>query len=133
MVRVVVLNLNSNDFRFSDWSLEREELDGSFLAPTQKPKPNDDLNENELVFDVNAAADYDDDDGGIGADFVGADDFCDNDDGGNRDVVFDDKREEFRGGMIGKGKNAAWGQSKKPFTTIITSQVVMFARKISLY
>jgi hypothetical protein len=83
--------------RFNDWSLEREELDGSFLAPTQKPTAHDD---NELVFDAKAPADFDSD--GIGADFVGADDFCDNDDG--NDVIFDDRREEFRGGIVRKGR-----------------------------
>ena len=66
--------------RFNDWSLEREELDGSFLAPTQKPTSHD--ASDDLVFDANAPMDFDDD-GGIGADFVGADDFFDNDDANN--------------------------------------------------
>lgn len=88
--------------RFNDWSLEREELDGSFLAPTQKPTSHD--ASDDLVFDANAPMDFDDD-GGIGADFVGADDFFDNDDANNGDVVFNDKRDEFKdGGILSKGK-----------------------------
>ena len=77
-------------------------MDGSFLAPTQKTSLGDDKHEdNEHAFDVNAPLDFDDD--GIGADFVGSDDVFDGNDG---DVFFDDKREEFRGGIIAtKGMN----------------------------
>ena len=83
-------------YRFNDWSVENE--DGTLVGNTTKVG---DIvgEEGEHAFDVNAALDFDDDDG-IGADFVGAEDGFDGD-----DVLFDDRREEFRGAILAnKGK-----------------------------
>jgi hypothetical protein len=46
--------------------LEQEEMDASFLAPTQKPNMAANGHNEELVFDANAADDFD---GGIGGGF----------------------------------------------------------------
>jgi hypothetical protein len=61
--------IESSVLRFLHWSLEQEEMDGSFLAPTQKPNIEELGRDEELVFDANAAVDFDDD-GGIGGGFL---------------------------------------------------------------
>ena len=93
-----VLSTETFLFRFNDWSIEKE--DGTFVGPSNTTKVGDTIGDDgEHAFDVNAALDFDDD-GGIGADFVGAEDGFDGD-----DVLFDDRREEFRGAILAnKGK-----------------------------